>query len=173
MNVAASSATGSPARSAAGQSQSIVPSVGHVFMCGCRNVKRRPSIPGRCFHVSISARLSGLSSGKLPRIANRVGCWRAASTASSLLCGSHDAGGWMSAASTPFASISLSASSFVYAGTWRWLAFVGLPAFQMWICASTTCIALLLWTYGLHLQHLGALAGLELAGVHGHAQKAV
>ena len=41
--------------------------------CGCRNVKRSPSIPGRCFQPSISPRLSGRSSGKLPRIARRVG----------------------------------------------------------------------------------------------------
>ena len=52
-------------------------------------------MPGRDFQVSISARLSGRSSGKLPRIASRLGCWRAASTASSLEFGSHDDGGWM------------------------------------------------------------------------------
>jgi hypothetical protein len=55
--------------------------------------KRSPSIPGRFFQPSISPRLSGLSSGKLPRIARRSGCWRAASTASSLEFGSQDAGG--------------------------------------------------------------------------------
>ena len=108
---------GSPARSAAGHSQSIVPSVGHVFWCGCMKTKRRPSIPGRFFQPSISPRLSGLSSGKLPRIARRSGCWRAASTASSLEFGSQDAGGWITAASTPASSISFSRSSLVKAAT--------------------------------------------------------
>src|SRR5262249_21235095 len=38
-----SSAIGSPARSAAGQSQSIVPSDNQVFWCGCSSAKRSPS----------------------------------------------------------------------------------------------------------------------------------
>src|SRR5215831_10183852 len=64
-----SSAIGSPARSATGQSQSIVPSDNQVFWCGCSSAKRSPSIPGRPFQPSIKLRLSGRSSGKLPRIA--------------------------------------------------------------------------------------------------------
>src|SRR5438093_787274 len=58
------------------------------------------------------ARRSGRSSGKLARIARRLGCWRAASTASALELGSHP-GGWITAALTPPSSISLSTSSAV------------------------------------------------------------
>jgi len=73
-----------------------VPSVSQSCWCGCRKKKRSPSIPGRPFQPSIKLRLSGRSSGKLPRIANRLGCWRAASTASALALGSHP-GGWITA----------------------------------------------------------------------------
>src|SRR5438445_7075365 len=139
--LAASSATGMPARSAAGHTQSMVPSVGHVFWCGCKNVKRRPSMPGGCVQPSISARLSGLSSGKFPRIASRSGCWRAASMASSLAFGSHDVGGWITAASTPAASISFNRSSLVKLTTCRWFGLAGLPPLQMWTCASTMRMA--------------------------------
>ncbi len=104
-------AMGRPARSAAGHSQSTVPSVGHLLCSGPMKVKRQPSMPGRCFHVSTSARLSGLSSGKLPRIANRPGCARTASMQSSLAFGSHGVWGVRMAASTPPASISFKASS--------------------------------------------------------------
>ena len=65
--------------------------------------------------LSIAVRLSGLSSGKLPRIARRLGYWRAASTASALELGSHP-GGWIRAALTPPASISFSTSSAVKSG---------------------------------------------------------
>src|SRR5262252_5405127 len=140
---AASSATGRPARSAAGQSQSIVPSVGHDFMCSCKNVKRSPSMPGCFFHPSISPRLSGLSSGKLPRIAKRSGFAQAASMASALAFGSHEVGGWMTAASTPATAISFKTSSFVNAGIWRCRRLPGLPPDQMWTCASTIFIGLL------------------------------
>src|SRR5215475_4120178 len=85
----------------------------------------------------MSARLSGRSSGKFPRMARRSGCWRAASTASSLALGSHEVGGWMSAASTPASSISFRRSSFEKLVTWRWLGLPGLPLAQMWTCAST------------------------------------
>src|SRR6516225_10472395 len=65
--------------------------------------------PGPAFPV-LELRLSGRSSGQLPRIAKRLGCWRTASTASALALGSHP-GGWITAAVTPASSISLSASS--------------------------------------------------------------
>ena len=68
-------------------------------------------MPGRFFQPSTSARLSGRSMGKLPRMAKRSGCWRAASTASSFEWGSQEAGGWMIAASTPASAISRSTSS--------------------------------------------------------------
>src|SRR5712691_6899722 len=66
----------------------------------------------------MSARLSGRSRGKFPRIASRLGCWRAASTASSLALGSHP-GGWITAASTSAASISRSRSSLEKTDTCR------------------------------------------------------
>ena len=109
---------GSPARSAAGHSQSRVPSVSQVCWCGCSNAKRSPSIPGRLFMPSTIVRLSGRSSGKLPRIASRLGCWRAASTARALESGSHP-GGWIRAALTPPSSISFSTSAAVKSVTWR------------------------------------------------------
>ncbi|OLB43188.1 MAG: hypothetical protein AUI04_03065 [Candidatus Rokubacteria bacterium 13_2_20CM_2_64_8] len=61
--------------------------------------------------------------------------------ACSLAFGSHEVGGWITAASTPASSISFSSSSFVKAGTCRWLGLLGLPPAQMWTCASTICIA--------------------------------
>src|SRR5262252_6917628 len=97
-------------------------------------------MPGRLFQPAIRARLSGRSRGKFPRIASRLGCWRAASIANSLELGSHP-GGWITAASTPASSISFSRSSFEKLATWRWLGFVGLLLAQMWTCASTTNMA--------------------------------
>jgi hypothetical protein len=67
-------------------------------------------MPGRLFQPSINDRLSGLSNGKCPKIANRFGYRRAASTATSTSLGSHP-GGWSTAASTPPSPISFRQSS--------------------------------------------------------------
>src|SRR3954469_13323359 len=51
------------------------------------------------------------------------------------LASGSQAGGWITAASTPAASMSASASSAEY-GCWRWAAR-GVPFAQMWMWAST------------------------------------
>src|SRR5437773_1003763 len=93
-------------------------------------------MPGRLFQVSISARFSGLSSGKLPRIAKRFGYLAAASSEILPEFGSQP-GGCSRQAFTPAASISRMHSSAVYEVTWRCEGLVGGPADQMWTCAST------------------------------------
>ena len=77
-------AIGVPARSAAGHSQSIVPSLCQFSCSGRVSDQRRPSMPGRCFQVSMRLRSSGLSSGNQPRMQNLSGYFLAASTAISL-----------------------------------------------------------------------------------------
>src|SRR5262252_10704294 len=97
-------------------------------------------MPGRCFQVSVSARFSGLSSGKLPRIAKRFGYLAAASSEILPEFGSQP-GGCSRQASTPAASMSRMHSSAVYEVTWRCDGLVGGPADQMWTWASTISMA--------------------------------
>ena len=52
----ASTITGSPAFSAAGQNQSAVPSESHAIVSGVLNVRRTPSMPGS-FHFGKRARI--------------------------------------------------------------------------------------------------------------------
>src|SRR5215472_5738411 len=102
---------------------------------------------GRLFHVSISERFSGLSSGKLPRMPKRLGYLAAASSEIFPEFGSQP-GGCNRHALTPAASISRMHSSAVYEVTWRCDGLVGGPADQMWTCASTISMAFsLLSTY--------------------------
>src|SRR6266481_9769256 len=100
-------------------------------------------MPGRLFHVSISDRFSGLSSGKLPRIAKRFGYLAAASSETLPEFGSQP-GGCSRQALTPAASMSRMHSSAVYEVTWRCDGLVGGPADQMWTCAATISMAFLL-----------------------------
>src|SRR6266850_2366384 len=100
-------------------------------------------IPGRLFQVSISERFSGLSSGKLPRIAKRFGYLAAASSEILPEFGSQP-GGCSRQASTPAESMSRMHSSALYKVTWRCDGLVGGPADQMWTCASTINMAFLL-----------------------------
>src|SRR6267378_4987621 len=93
-------------------------------------------MPGRLFQLSISERFSGLSSGKLPRIAKRSGYLAAASSEIFPELGSQP-GGCSRHALTPAASMSRMHSSAVYEVTWRCDGLVGGPADQMWTCAST------------------------------------
>src|SRR5215468_11477376 len=97
-------------------------------------------MPGRLFQVSISARFSGLSTGKLPRIPKRFGYLAAASSEIVPEFGSHP-GGCNRQALTPAASMSRMHSSAVYEVTWRCDGLVGGPADQMWTCASTINMA--------------------------------
>src|SRR5215469_13254299 len=97
-------------------------------------------MPGRLFQVSISARFSGLSSGKLPRIAKRFGYLAAASFEILPEFGSQP-GGCSRQASTPAASMSRMHSTAVYEVTWRCDGLVGGPADQMWTWASTINMA--------------------------------
>src|SRR5712671_5543551 len=100
-------------------------------------------MPGRLFQVSISARFSGRSSGKLPRIPKRFGYLAAASSEILPEFGSQP-GGCSRQALTPAASMSRMHSSAVYEVTWRCDGLVGGPADQMWTCASTISMAFLL-----------------------------
>src|SRR5437763_6645690 len=93
-------------------------------------------MPGRFPHPSINERLSGLSSGKLPRIAKRFGYLAAASSEILPEFGSQP-GGCNMQASTPAASISRMHSSAEKDVTWRCDGLPGGPADQMWTCAST------------------------------------
>src|SRR3979409_2501035 len=102
-------------------------------------------MPGRLFQSATRLRLSGLSSGKLPRIAKRVGDFWPPASATPRELGSQP-GGWSSAASTPPASISFRQSSADQAGIWRCAAFVGSPCCHRWICASTISMVSLLFS---------------------------
>src|SRR6516164_2646259 len=130
-----------PAFSADGHNQSIVPSVIQLVWCGWVNAKRNPSMPGRFFQPSIRDRLSGLSSGKLPRMPNRPGYLAAASSEIFPEFGSQP-GGCNRQALTPAASMSRMHSSAVYEVTWRCDGLVGGPADQICTCASTINICL-------------------------------
>src|ERR1044071_2673048 len=122
-------------------------------------------MPGRFFQPSINDRFSGLSSGKLPRIAKRFGYLAAASSEILPEFGSHP-GGCNMQASTPAASISRMHSSAVKDVTWRCDGLVGGPADQMWTCASTIFIALSL---SLSLHALGAGRHVVESEGHRHA----
>src|ERR1700674_3732269 len=100
-------------------------------------------MPGRLFQPATRLRLSGLSSGKLPRIPKRFGYLAAAASATAPELGSQP-GGWISAAFTPPASISFRQSSAEQDGIWRCAAFVGRPCTHRWICASTISMVVLL-----------------------------
>src|SRR5579862_4307931 len=100
-------------------------------------------MPGRFFQPSIRLRLSGLSSGKLPRMPKRVGYLAAASSEILPEFGSQP-GGCSRQALTPAASMSRMHSSAVYEFTWRCDGLPGGPADQMWTCASTISMAFLL-----------------------------
>src|SRR6201987_6565605 len=97
-------------------------------------------MPGRLLQGSISERFSGLSGGKLPRIAKRLGYLAAASSEILPEFGSQP-GGCSRQALTPAASMSRIHSSAVYEVTWRCDGLVGGPADQIWTCASTINIA--------------------------------
>src|SRR5690348_6284055 len=99
-------------------------------------------MPGRLSHPAIRSRLSGLSGGKLPRIAKRFGYFCAAASAITPEFGSQP-GGWISAASTPAASISFRQSSAVQDVIWRCAGLLGRFWCQRWICASTIFISVL------------------------------
>src|SRR6202158_2186771 len=100
-------------------------------------------MPGRLFQPATRLWLSGLSSGKLPRIPKRFGYLAAAASATAPELGSQP-GGWISAALTPPASISFRQSSADQDGIWRCAAFVGRPCNHRWICASTISMDVLL-----------------------------
>src|SRR5579885_484002 len=87
----------------------------------------------------MSARLSGLSTGKWPSTAKRVGYFAAAASATATQSLSQP-GGWISPASTPAASISARHSSAVKCEAWRWCGG-GEPLVQTWTCASTISMA--------------------------------
>src|SRR5215469_18596264 len=97
-------------------------------------------MPGRLFHPSIKDRLSGLSSGKFPRMPKRFGYLAAASSETLPEFGSQP-GGCSRHALTPAASMSRMHSSAVYELTWRCDGLVGGPADQIWTCASTISMA--------------------------------
>src|SRR5439155_24662293 len=101
-------------------------------------------MPGRFFQPAINSRLSGLSSGNWPRIAKRFGYLTQAASATAPELGSQP-GGWISAASTPAASISFRQSSAEYDGICRCIALVGRFCDQRWICASTIFMGCLLF----------------------------
>src|SRR5271163_3727743 len=73
-------------------------------------------------------------------MANRPGCSRTAASASALEPASQ-LGGWITAASTPASSISAIASAALNDVTWRCAWLLGRPLPQMWIWASTICMA--------------------------------
>ena len=102
--------SGMPAFSAAGQSQSALPSVRKWRLCSLWKVKRMPSMPGCFFQSGTSALLAGSARLMRPITANRSGCVRAASRARSLRSPSHE-GGTMTMRSTFASSISNSSMS--------------------------------------------------------------
>src|SRR5215212_745827 len=120
-------------------------------------------MPGRLFQPSIRLRLSGLSSGKLPKIAKRFGYLAAASSEIFPEFGSQP-GVCNMQASTPAASISRMHSSAEKEVTCRCDGLVGGPADQMWTCASTIFIAL-----SLSLHALGAGRHVVEGERHRHA----
>src|SRR5690348_4542017 len=87
----------------------------------------------------ISLRFAGSCNGNWPMTAKRPGYFFAASSASALASGSQLAGGWISAASTPASSISLSNSSAVNFSTLRCSPDGGTTVCdQICTCASMT-----------------------------------
>src|SRR5581483_7214206 len=99
-------------------------------------------MPGRFFQPSISPRFSGLSSGKLPRMAKRFGYLAAASSEILPAFGSQP-GGCSKQALTPASPLSRMHSSAGEALTWRCAGLAGGPGHQMWTWASTISIGFL------------------------------
>ena len=136
-----SARSGCPAFSAAGHSQSIVPSVIQLGWCGWVKAIAQPEHARAGFSRCRSAPGSpACRAGSCRGCANRFGYLAAASSDILPEFGSQP-GGCRRQASTPAASIRGCTPRPYRRLTWRCAALVGGPADQMWTCASTISMA--------------------------------